>query len=100
VRVVYRLVGVKAHGKTYEFLGYFDDTSARVENDSDLRSQCGSALDRLAHLEFGGRGVRNAVEAMFTNPLARALLQHPSGSRTAKVSALVRSNDGWTATLE
>jgi ATP-dependent Clp protease ATP-binding subunit ClpB len=54
----------------------------------------------LAHLEFGGRGVRNAVEAMFTNPLARALFQRQSDSPSAKVAALVRSDDGWTATLE
>lgn len=54
----------------------------------------------LAHLEFGGRGVRNAVEAMFTNPLARALFLHPSDWRTVKVTTLMRSHDGWTATLE
>ncbi len=54
----------------------------------------------LAHLEFGGRGVRNAVEAMFTNPLARALFQRQSDTPSAKVAALVKSHDGWTAILE
>ena len=53
----------------------------------------------LEQLEFGGRGVRNAVESMFTNPLARALFERGPGTQPATVASLKRSDDGWTAVL-
>ncbi|WP_431240984.1 AAA family ATPase (plasmid) [Mycolicibacterium aichiense] len=53
----------------------------------------------LTHLEFGGRGVRNAVESMFTNPLARALFERNVATESATVTQLVRSGDGWAAVL-
>lgn len=53
----------------------------------------------LLQLEFGGRGVRNAVESMFTNPLARALFECDRGTTSATVSRLEQSHDGWTAVL-
>lgn len=53
----------------------------------------------LGQLEFGGRGVRNAVESMFTNPLARALFERGGAREPAVVASLNRSDDGWTAVL-
>jgi len=53
----------------------------------------------LLQLEFGGRGVRNAVESMFTNPLARALFERGPETRSVTVSGLTHSDDGWTAVL-
>lgn len=54
----------------------------------------------LSEIEFGGRGVRNAVESMFTNPLARALFERDIDGKSVKVTELVRSDDGWTAVLQ
>lgn len=54
----------------------------------------------LAELEFGGRGVRNAVESMFTNPLARALFERNTEHEAVRLTQLMRSEDGWTAVLE
>lgn len=54
----------------------------------------------LSEIEFGGRGVRNAVESMFTNPLARALFERDIDDASVKVTELVRSDDGWTAVLQ
>jgi hypothetical protein len=53
----------------------------------------------LVQIEFGGRGVRNAVESMFTNPLARALFECDRGTKSATVTRIARSDDGWTAVL-
>ncbi len=53
----------------------------------------------LEQIEFGGRGVRNAVESMFTNPLARALFERDLAVRSVTVRELRRSDDGWTAVL-
>ncbi|OMC39022.1 Clp protease [Mycobacterium sp. GA-1841] len=51
-------------------------------------------------LEFGGRGVRNAVEAMFTNPVARALFERDEGTTGVTVVRLEHHGDGWTAVLQ
>lgn len=53
----------------------------------------------LEQLEFGGRGVRNAVESMLTNPLARALFERDPDVSKVTVSELRHSDDGWTAVL-
>ncbi|WP_059015908.1 AAA family ATPase [Mycobacterium sp. M26] len=54
----------------------------------------------LSEIEFGGRGVRNAVESMFTNPLARALFTQDLGSASLTVTSIRRSVDGWTVVLQ
>lgn len=53
----------------------------------------------LTEIEFGGRGVRNAVESMFTNPLARALFERDVEATSVTVTELMRSDEGWTAVL-
>ncbi len=54
----------------------------------------------LSEIEFGGRGVRNAVESMFTNPLSRALFERDVEATSVTVAELRRSDDGWTAVLK
>lgn len=53
----------------------------------------------LAQIEFGGRGVRNAIESMFTNPLARALFQRDGNAPSVKVTEVLRADDGWRVVL-
>lgn len=74
-----------------EQLGY-EVTVAEEANDALVSGA-------LTEIEFGGRGVRNAVESMFTNPLARALFERDSDDRSVTVRQLVRSDDGWSAVL-
>lgn len=53
----------------------------------------------LKELEFGGRGIRNAVESMFTNPLGRSLFDRTEGAKEVTVKRLTKSPDGWTVEL-
>lgn len=84
---------------------FTDNVRERVHDDLGVAVTISDAVnailvtEALGQLEFGGRGVRNAVESVFTNPLARALFGCPEGTSTATVADLVRSEDGWTAVL-
>lgn len=84
---------------------FTDNVCGRVSDDLGIAVTVADDVTRtlvteaLNHLEFGGRGVRNAVEAVFTNPLARALFVCPGETDTATVVDLVRSADGWTVGL-
>ncbi|MCV6973473.1 AAA family ATPase [Mycobacterium bourgelatii] len=74
-----------------------DDLGIDVTVSDDVRRTL--VDEALVQLEFGGRGVRNAVESTFTNPLARALFELDAGTTAATVTRLKRSGDGWTAVL-
>ncbi|MQY20134.1 AAA family ATPase [Nocardia macrotermitis] len=50
-------------------------------------------------LDFGARGVSSTVESLLVNPLARALFELPPTTRTATVTDLTESPEGWTAVL-
>jgi ATP-dependent Clp protease ATP-binding subunit ClpB len=78
---------------------------SRVRDEVGVEVNVGDDVTRtlidgaLAELEFGGRGVRNAVESMFTNPVARALFERDGNAKSVTVTRLERSDDGWMAVL-
>ena len=53
----------------------------------------------LTKLDFGARGVAGVVESLLVNPLARALFELPDSTRSATVTDLTESPEGWTAVL-
>ncbi len=52
----------------------------------------------LADLAFGGRGIGNTVENVFTNPLARALFERTAGGPVT-VAGVERSDGVWRVVL-
>ena len=84
---------------------YLETVLRTVESRFGLRLSVAPAVAQtvteaaLANLDFGGRGVSSAVETTFVNPLARALMQMPSGLDVATVTGLREGAHGWQATL-
>lgn len=83
---------------------YLANVVARVRalrgTEVSLSSAARSAVSEiaLADLSFGGRGIGNTVENVFTNPLARALFE--AGSATAVTVAGIERDDGvWRVRL-
>jgi len=53
----------------------------------------------VGNLDFGGRGVSSAVETTFVNPLARALVKLPPGTKAASADELRQGPHGWEITV-
>lgn len=55
--------------------------------------------EALLQLDFGGRGVRNTVESLFTNPLARSIFLRTDATTSVTVKRLRKAEDGWAVEL-
>ena len=84
-----------------------ENVAARVRDEHDVSLRIGERARRtlveecLGDLTHGGRGIGNRLEAVFINPLARALFDFElSAGRSITVESIHREDGAWTVALK